>query len=927
MHPAPKSAITRRFLLRGLVAGLLLTQPALNVFAQTPAAEPAKKATAAATDAKVEPETVKLDPFVVSGIRAGIEASIATKNASNSIVESITAEDIGKLPDISIAESIARLPGLAAQRVAGRAQVISVRGLAPDFATTLLNGREQVSTGDNRGVEFDQYPSELINSVTVYKTPDASLVGQGLSGTLDLETVKPLSYSRRAIALNVRGEYNSVKNLGSDSKHTGNRYSVTYIDQSADKTMGIAFGYAHLESPIIGQEFGTYGWHNGGISGVPGSARSTDGLKLFARSGTNTRDGFIGVFEYRPTDAFTMVIDAYYSKFRREETARGLETHIGGYNNNESAPAPGMAYSATTISNGILVGGTVTGVNPLVRGIYNDRRDKLTAFGWNGKYRFEKWILVGDASYSRAERNELNLETQAHFRNGAGNFAFDNATYNLGTGGFPTATFGQNYTDVARVQVGNTIYGAGYGKVPYVKDTLKSYRVSASRGLEKFFDNVEFGLNYGNRTKDKAQPEAGLSVPGAAQSLTGDVQLGNTNLGFIGGAPSVLSWNVPAVLAKFYNPFVPSSDAFGYLIQKTWKVDEKIATYYTQFNLNQQLGSVRMRGNIGVQAKSVDQSSTSKFFDNSRPAGQQVRLNTDGKKYTDFLPSANLAFEFEHDQVLRLAAAKQVARPRLDQLKSALEFGIDNTTRLPGGSGGNPRLDPWRATAFDVSYEKYFANKKGYVAIAGFYKDLKTFIFEQTDPNYDFSRFLTGNNGPIQAITPIGRFNQPLNGRGGSLKGVELSASLPLKVVSDVLDGFGLVASYSNTSSQITIDNTNLGSSISLPGLSKTVTNLTVYYEKSGFSARVSQRYRSDFIGEISGFGSDRELRFVKNERLVDAQIGYEFQSGAFKGLGVLLQAYNLTDASYKTYQVTQDQLVEFQKYGRTYLFGLNYKF
>src|SRR5690606_28320185 len=124
---------------------------------------------------KAETEATDLDTVTVTGIRRGIESAIAVKRDATSIVEAISAEDIGKLPDVSIAESIARLPGLAAQRVAGRAQVISVRGLSPDFATTLLNGREMVSTGDNRSVEFDQYPSELINGVTVYKTPDAGL--------------------------------------------------------------------------------------------------------------------------------------------------------------------------------------------------------------------------------------------------------------------------------------------------------------------------------------------------------------------------------------------------------------------------------------------------------------------------------------------------------------------------------------------------------------------------------------------------------------------------------------------------------------------------------------------------------------------------------------------------------------------------------
>ena len=127
------------------------------------------------TDATAKPkkpatkpeDATNLDKVVVTGIRRGIERSIDTKKNSTSIVEAVSAEDIGKLPDVSIAESIARLPGLAAQRVAGRAQVISVRGLSPDFSTTLLNGREMVSTGDNRSVEFDQYPSELMAGVTV----------------------------------------------------------------------------------------------------------------------------------------------------------------------------------------------------------------------------------------------------------------------------------------------------------------------------------------------------------------------------------------------------------------------------------------------------------------------------------------------------------------------------------------------------------------------------------------------------------------------------------------------------------------------------------------------------------------------------------------------------------------------------------------
>ena len=161
-------------------------------------ADAAAKAKAAAAKRRGEP-VKQLQSVEVVGIRRGIEDAIDTKQSATSIVESVSAEDIGKLPDSSIAESIARLPGLTAQRDRGRATQINIRGLSGDFAGTTLNGREQTTTGENRGVEFDQFPSELLSGVLVYKTPDASLVGQGLSGTIDLQTVRPLKFSDRVV--------------------------------------------------------------------------------------------------------------------------------------------------------------------------------------------------------------------------------------------------------------------------------------------------------------------------------------------------------------------------------------------------------------------------------------------------------------------------------------------------------------------------------------------------------------------------------------------------------------------------------------------------------------------------------------------------------------------------------------------------------
>ena len=225
-----------------------------NVFAQD------------AEDETDEEETI--EEVVVTGFRASLESSIATKKNNSSVVEVVTAEDIGKLPDVSIAESIARLPGLTAQRLNGRGQVISVRGLSPDFTTALLNGREQVSSSNNRGVEFDQYPSELIQQVVIYKTPDASLVGQGMGGTADLRTVRPMDVSERRVVFNANFMQPSLGALNAGTEDQGMRYSVSVVDKVSDK-FAYAIGIADMQTPTQANKFQAWGYPNIGENGCP----------------------------------------------------------------------------------------------------------------------------------------------------------------------------------------------------------------------------------------------------------------------------------------------------------------------------------------------------------------------------------------------------------------------------------------------------------------------------------------------------------------------------------------------------------------------------------------------------------------------------------------------------------------------------------
>ena len=439
--------------------------------------------------------TANLDTVTVTGIRRGIESAIAVKRNSDSIVEAVSSEDIGKLPDVSIAESLARLPGLAAQRVDGRAQEISIRGLGPDYSTALLNGREQVSTGDNRAVEFDQYPSELMSGAIVYKTPDAKLVGQGLAGTVNLTTVRPLDFATRQIAVNVRGEQNSNGSLIPGISATGDRESFAYIDQFANRTIGVSIGIAHMTTPLQEKHYKAWWWDTAwdptpGLSGVvPTSAALLGGFEVAAIAGVEKRNGLMTTVEYKPSKDFHSTVDLYYSTKDTSKTSSYLiannPNHWGG-GNYSNATASGNVINNVTISN-------LSGM--LVQSDLNTQASKLGSLGWNNELKLDnKWTAIADLSYSGMHRQDNNWESTAAtnqwMANGAQNVN-DTVSYNIPGGpGMPIIHTGVNYANPNTIQLVNPGWGrAGFHENPYVTDELKAIRLEAKRSLDGFFSD------------------------------------------------------------------------------------------------------------------------------------------------------------------------------------------------------------------------------------------------------------------------------------------------------------------------------------------------------------------------------------------------------------------------------------------------------
>jgi iron complex outermembrane receptor protein len=942
----------------GCCSSLLALGLPSTAFAQTAdQAAPAPDAATGPGDVNATQPEDK-NAIVVTGFRRSLQDSINIKRRERGTVEAVSAEEIGKLPDVSIAESIARLPGIAAQRVGGRAEIVSIRGFSPDFTTVLLNGRQQASSGFNRAVEFDQYPSELMASVVVYKTPDAGIVGMGLSGTVDLRTIRPLEYGKRAISLNLRGQYDEGGGRNRDFSKKGWRGSASYIDQNSSGTLGWMMSYAHLDSPSHIDE--TKNWFYGDYGG---GIQVLSGQEVRATNSRDVRDGVTGTLEWKPSDAVHSVLDLYYSRFKQKTTTRGAEWFSSAWTDN-------VTYSnvETETRDGVIfqVADHVTNVTPLLRWDDNKRVDHLFSAGLNNDFRVaERTHLLADLSYSSNKRNETDTEIFGGYgccsRLSPDDFSqgrvFDSYDRVIPANDFLQVTnFGLNYADASQVSLGDRSAWGGYGseghiKSPHIKERLAQGDLTLRQefertGIGNFFSTVEAGLDYTHRHKDKTVTELDLFLKNNRLQSLIDPQFltGPTSLGFAGDM-NLLGVKVTDLVNNGnYYDIVQTVDSNHF--DKSWDIKEDILTFKAKANID----SGDLHGNVGVQVVRQKQNSSGLRINTAVSPIQLINVD-EGASYTDVLPSLNLYYDLDRHNRIRFAVAKVMARPRMDDMRANLVPGFDgsvcqNRGNLPAcgpgvtvnpwsASGGNPKLEPWRAKELDVGYE-WYGGKASYFSVHGFYMWLDNYIYTQplaadftglTPPPVEQLKLQNACNGCT--ISNIGSLSAPANGQGGWIRGVEVSGAFEFGRVARILDGFGATGSVSYTDYKLDQAAANGVGSV-LPGFSKWVYDATGYYEKNGFQARASYRHRSAFKGEVVALFSNLGFTFIQPDNQLDAQVGYTFQKGSrLDGLGIVLQVSNVLDSPYRTsFDLNGAQALErVEKYGRSWLLGASYHF
>ena len=883
----------------------------------------------------------------VSGIRGSLQRAQAIKMDNTSIVEALSAEDIGKLPDTSIAESLARLPGLAGERRNGRTSGLSVRGFNENYVGTTLNGRELLGMGDNRGVEFDLYPTEIVSNILVYKTPEAGLMTQGIGGTIDIRTVSPLT-TKETFAINGSYEMNGEDSGNPDFDNNGHRISFNYVDKFADDKLGVALVVADMESPRQEKYFRGWGYANVNTTpegtfddngnplwnprrfdgqdtvDVPDGTVVLGGHDSYTRSAMLERTSVASVIEYAPTDDLKIQFDALYIDFEENDVRRGVEEGGAEWGTSE--------YTITGVEDGLVTSGYFDGFFSVIRNDSRQQQAELTTFGLNVEYILnDNWTATLDVSTGEVDKTITDIESYSGVgRAGVAGRAMTPRSWTMTSTGavysdHPTLD-SVDLTDPSMIQLaGPQAWGGslapveqfqgvegfgpdtaqdGFVNEPVFDETLDAVRLDIEGFVDwGMFSKFSAGVNYQEREKSKDNNGAFLTSPLWPSSESIPNPLGVADLSHI-GIEGVVAYDSLALYRSGYYIETEAELFENGRIGDTYTISEDLLTMFAKLTIDTELRGVYITGNLGVQVVDVEQRGTG-FNTTTGPTGfTSVTPVSDGSSYHDILPTLNLSFEFADNQFIRTAMGKVMSRPRMDDMRpnNTVNFTFNDQQIISqnvgngpwSASSGNARLRPLEANQFDIAYENYFADS-GYVAVSFFYKDLTNWhVAGQTIG--DFSNSYIEGFHQTSGQTDI-------NNDGVLDENDIVPPAIFNGVVSfreDGLEGFvrgwevqgsipfdlfhESLEGFGMFASATFLDG-ELDNGDAVPGLSDETYSLTAFYESNGFEFRVSGTKRDAFSTETRAVSlSLAQIQDAGVEQW-DAQIGYDFSESGIESL------------------------------------------
>lgn len=879
-----------------------------------------------------------IEEIVVSAYRTSLMAARDLKRNAVGSQDSIVAEDIADFPDLNLAESLQRIPGVAITREGGEGRQISLRGLGPDFTQVQLNGMEVLgntsspmdsrgAVSRNRAFDFNIFASELFSRIDVMKSFSASMDEGGIGGTVNLRTAKPFDQvgTRGAVSFQ----------LGTNEYTDDVSPRIAALASTTTDTFGVLVSVAYSERDTIEQGYNTFRWRTrtttnvgpnidaataallaGGVDGDP--ATTSDNL-WFARGNRLTvwenqqeRLGITGALQFRPNDRLSLDLDMLYGELNNERAEWHLATA------GSSSTALGQVDALEYIDN--------NGDLEVVYGEFSDvsirtesRRDTADTTFWqavlSGDFVVNDRVIVSGlfgrekSDFDVPESDKLYYETVTDAGTG------------INIGGITTDFRGNRFdakntysfdpADPASWQIREIDLREDYATSEFDNakidvDIAITDSVNVVVGaMFKEFTNDGVSLRADNFRDNQGDPVDSLAFTYKEHEDGINWMAGNVReaIRMFGIDSNVTQDNATSVRS----PFGVTEETFAAFAELQWET---------------LIGDKTLRGNFGFRYYDTDTDS----FGITAVDGVSQDISVK-QSYDGVLPALNLALDVTDSVVVRLSASQNLTRPALSDLAVSGTVLTD-----PAGSAGlrisagNPALEPFESDNIEGSVEWYF-DEVGFVALGAFHKDIDNFIVSETVlVPYGETGYPLDLLPPGQDANTIYQYTRPQNIDSSTISGLELSFQRDLDFLPAPFDGLGFIANYTIVDGEATYRNvqgTGEDQTKNFPGLSEDSGNLTVYYETDTWGARVATAYRSEYISRVEGGLNDEDERGFHSTTNVDFSFFYHFNDN----LKFVVEGSNLTNEPEEQYSDSSDRPYNSTTSGRTYYVGATYKF
>jgi iron complex outermembrane receptor protein len=971
----------------GVSLAAMAVMMAVPGFAHAQASDAAAPAAAAAQDnAATQDDASTEGDIVVTGFRGSLAKALNMKKSESGSTDSILAEDIGKFPDLNLSESIQRIPGVALLRDGGEGRSISVRGLGPQFTRVRINGLEAIATaggsdpsgGTNRGrgFDFNVFASDLFNAITVRKTAQAETEEGSLGATVDLQTAHPFDYKEGlTFVASAQASYNDL------AEKTSPRAAALISGNFADGTIGVLLSGAYSKRKIIETGYSTVRW---APNTVPANAVTSPGSAIFspgfesvlgtncqnaaaaANDATNAKNltgvavcdaanqafhprfprydyfadneeriGATASLQWKPSDDTLISLDGLYADFKATREERYLEAvgfSVTGACTAQSRPTNcGVAdidVTAEHITNGVMDSGTFNDVDLRVENRFDKLDTKFKQLTLTAQQKFGDSVTVdllaghSSSDHSNPIQNTITFDQ----------YNVDGYSYDYSQGRIPTFNFGNaKLTDPTAWVLSQIRLRAATAKNTYDTGQLAvNWKVAEGFDLKlgAEYKKYKFSTTYlqrSNGTTAAQDTNVSCCSADARSNYSQVVQLGPTQVLI----PSYFD------AEKYFDLTNPTARGGAFKLgpepglSSNNAVSETDKAAFLQVNFSLPVAGMTLRGDAGTRYVQTHQVANGYALVGSPAALTPVVVE---RTYEDFLPAMNVVLDMTPNLLLRGAVAKVMARPDLGSLAPGVAVAVSGANKTV--TAGNPDLDPYRATTFDLSLEWYY-QPGALISVALFQKNINSFVQTiNSSGTFSSNPFGLPDSAAIAACGtaypatcgPASNwtYSQPRNGPGGTLKGFEVNFQQPLKFLPGFLRNTGVLLNYTYVSSSISYLNSS-GAIVAvndLTGLSRHAGNATLYYEDKVISARVSAAYRSKYLTRVPG-QQGTDIEGTNSTLNIDASLQFTINEH-FK---LTLEGVNLTDEFQDQYVDTRDMLSVYHHTGREFLAGIRYSY